>query len=64
MEDPEVTTVEWDEGSSQHFDDATTGSNVEACWDAPVGRVESPSLGVEAPRSGAHVEDDGWGLGI
>jgi hypothetical protein len=31
VEDPEVSTVEWDEGSFLRLDDATIGSNVGAC---------------------------------
>jgi hypothetical protein len=31
LEDPKVSTVEWDEGSFLCLDDATIGSNMGAC---------------------------------
>ena len=50
-------------GPSHHLDVLAIGSNVEACWGiSVVGRVELVKVVAEAPKSGAHVEDDGLGL--
>jgi hypothetical protein len=59
VEDPGVSTVEWDEGSSCPLGVVTTGSIVGACKDAPAERVEWVKPVVEAPTFGARVEDDG-----
>ena len=60
---PVVATVEWAGGPSHRLDVLTIGSNVEARWDiSVVGSVELVKVVAEAPKSGAHVEDDGLGL--
>ena len=59
---PVVAIVEWAGGPS-HRHVLTIGSNVEACWDISlVGSVELVKVVAEAPKSGAHVEDDDLGL--
>jgi len=61
---PVVATVEWVEGFSPRLDVSTIDSNVGACWDALVtGSVGLVKVDADAPKSGAHVEDDGFGLG-
>ena len=60
---PVVATVERAGGPSHRLDVLTIGSNVEACWDiSVVGSVELVKVVAEAPKSGAHVEDDDLGL--
>ena len=60
---PVVATVEWAGGPSHCLDVLTIGSNVEARWDISfVGSVGLVKVVAEAPKSGAHVEDDGLGL--